>query len=945
MPFALSRSARAALCGAVGVALLLSVPVAKPDTPLFDYRSKTLSNGLQVLTLEDRSCPIVAVQLWYHVGSKDEDPERQGFAHMFEHMMFRGTDRLGPTDHFDFIRRTGGDCNAYTSFDNTTYVQTLPSNQLELALWLEAERMAFLKIDQTSFDTERKVVEEERRLGLNRPYGTAPEKALAEMFQVHPYRWLPIGRIPHLRAASVQELRDFWTRYYVPNNATLVVVGDIEHARVQQLAEQYFGWIPRYPDPPRVTVREPDLTAPKIVKIKEDNAPAPVGAVAFRAVPVGHDDYIPLQMLATILGGGESSRMYRDLVADQQLAVAAIAAAFPLEQDGLFVAGAVLSPMGGKLEKAVAAIESHLERVRTEPVTEAELHKVRNQMLKSTVQGTLTIESKAQQLGSAAVIEGDPARLNTELERVRAVTPEVLLRVARQYLDPQKSYTLTIEGNLLGSLFAKKKGEDDAPITATPETEPPPPGRAGLERPAAYPRTAPIGAALDFKPAYAKSEKTLPNGLKVMVVPNKEVPFISASLNLHAGAWAEQRTGVASLALQMLTKGTEKHDDAALATELETYAIDLGGGASIDDARVSAGCLPEHVDRALTLLAEVVRTPTFPEDEFEKLRKQVRTGLAVSQAEPSYVADRELRRVLFGSHPYARTAIGETSDVDAVVVDDLKSWWRQFARPDMAVLIFAGDIDEKRAVELAQAHFGDWAAEGPRPQVDLPVPPPPSETKIYLVDRAGVQSQIRVGQLGITRQDPRYAISRVVSGYFGEAFNARLNETIRVKKGLTYGARGAYSAQRFGGRFVASTFSKTDSTVEALQAIFDELKRLKDEAPSEKELNDTKSYIVGSFPGDRETPTQVAGELWMLESNRLPVDYYERLLRNVAATTADECIDLVTSTLDPAHMAVVVVGSANKLKDELAKIAPVEVIKPPATTQPSDETAASGDEQ
>src|SRR5438067_1430820 len=218
-------------------ALLGATAAPAADAPLFPYRDTTLANGLRVLSLEDFSCPVVAVHLWYHVGSKDELPERQGFAHMFEHMMFRGTDRLGPEDHFKFIRRTGGDCNAYTAFDQTVYVQELPAHQLELALWLEAERMAFLRIDQASFDVERKVVEEERRLGLNRPYGSVPEKLLAELYRDHPYRWSPIGKIPHLRAAAVQELRDFWQRYYVPNNATLVVVAAVTHDDVLRLAK------------------------------------------------------------------------------------------------------------------------------------------------------------------------------------------------------------------------------------------------------------------------------------------------------------------------------------------------------------------------------------------------------------------------------------------------------------------------------------------------------------------------------------------------------------------------------------------------------------------------------------------------------------------------------------------------------------------------------------
>ena len=300
---------------------MVSLPATAADTGQLAYEEIVLDNGLHIVTLEDFSCPIVVVDLWYHVGSKDENPERQGFAHMFEHMMFRGTDRLGPTDHFDNIRRIGGNCNGYTSFDQTVYVQTVPANQLELVLWLEAERMSFLKIDQAAFDTERQVVEEERRLGLNAPYGTLFEEALAEVFKVHPYRWSPIGKIPHLRATSVPELRAFWMNYYTPNNATLIIAGAVKHEEAQVLAKRYFEWIPRSADQPRVSVREPLPEAPREITFKLENAPVPLTGVVFRTVPLNHPDRVPLELLSTILGGGNSSRVYRSLVAEKELAV------------------------------------------------------------------------------------------------------------------------------------------------------------------------------------------------------------------------------------------------------------------------------------------------------------------------------------------------------------------------------------------------------------------------------------------------------------------------------------------------------------------------------------------------------------------------------------------------------------------------------------------------
>jgi zinc protease len=898
-------------------------------TGRYDYQRIKLANGLEVITLEDFSCPIVAVQIWYHVGSKDEQAERQGFAHMFEHMMFRGTDKLGPTDHFAYIRRVGGTSNGFTGFDRTVYEETLPAEQLELALWLEAERMTFLKIDQESFDTERKVVEEERRMGLNQPYGTVFEKLLADVFAVHPYRWPPIGKISHLRASSVQELRDFWTKYYVPSNATLIIVGAVKHEKAQRLARRYFEWIPQYDVPKRVAVREPEPAGKRTVKLEEENAPAPAAGVVYRTVPLKHKDSVVFDILAEILGGGKSSRLYRELVAEKQLAVGAAAESWSLEQDGLFGAGAVMSPAGGDANSILEIINSHISRLRTEAVSERELRKAKNQLLRRLVTENLQIESKAGVLGSAAVEYGDVSQVNRQLEEIRKVTAADIQHAANKYLTDERAIEVKVERNLLGAAagmlgIAK---EEDAPITAEPEKVAPKPGRGGLKRGKHWPEEPPVAqiAAAKITPKF--SSKKLEDGLKVIVVPNHEVPFVSIQFGLLSGAWTESKPGTASMALQMLVKGTSKHSEGELADELETYAISLSGTGEMDTSTVNVGCLTEHTERAMGLLGEVVLMPSFPEEEFEKLRKQVLTSLAVSSAEPEYVADREFRRKLYGDHPYSRTATGEIEDVNALTIENLRQWWSRFARPDTAVLIFSGDIDEEKAFELARKTFVDWKAAGQQPEIKLPPPNEITETHIYLVDQPGsTQSQIRAGQHGITRHDKRYFVSRIVSSYFGWAYNSRLNESIRVAKGLTYGAWGSYTANRFAGDFEVGTFSKTESTAEAVRAVLEEIERLKTKGPSEEELESSRSYMLGSFVRWRETPQQIAGDLWLIESQDLGKDYLERLLDGIAKAKAADCENLVEETIEPEKLVIIVVGAAEKLKGELEKIAPVTVI-------------------
>ncbi len=898
----------------------------KTAKPLFDYQEIELDNGLRVITLEDFSCPIVAVQVWYHVGSKNENPDRQGFAHMFEHMMFKGTDRVGPSDHFDFIQRVGGTNNAYTSFDKTVYIQTLPANQLELALWLEAERMSFLKIDQEAFDTERNVVEEELRMGENRPYGTLSKKTFAKLFKVHPYKWTPIGKLEHLRAASTGELRDFWTRNYVPNNATLIIVGAVKHAQAQALAKRYFGWIPRWAEPKRVKVREPKRPAAEELTVDDENAPAGLVQIIWRTVPAGYGDEVALDLLSEILGGGNSSRLYRQLVADRQLAVSASASTYNLEHDGLFSADAVQAPDSDSSE-ICRIINKHIEKVKAQGVTAEELDKARNQMLKRVVTENLTIGRKARMLGSAAVVLGDTSRVNTMLAEIRAVRREDLQRAANKYLTDARALTVMVRQNMKGAM-AGAKDDETAPITAKREEKAPAPGRKGVVRPEDFPAEAPFAELTELKPTPEYSSAQLDNGLKVMVVPNHEVPFVSVTLGLLNGAWTETRAGTASMAMQMLTKGTAKHTEAELAAELERYAISLAGSAGLDTSQLNANCLIDHIERAMELLAEVVLEPAFDEAEFEKLRKQVLTSLAVQTATPRYLADKEFRKRLYGEHPYARTVTGEPADVQVLQTQDLKRWWDQFVRPDKATLVFAGDIEHAKAVALAEATLGEWKKDARPPVIEVTDIPTTADKHVYIVDQPGsMQSEIRIGQLGITRHEqPAYFISRVVGHYFGGSFNSRLNDTIRVKKGLTYGAFGGYTAQALSGDFTISTFTKTDSTAETVKVALDEIRRLQAEQPTEKELDNSKSYFAGSFVRTRETPQQVARDLWLIESQNLGNDYLERLLAKIAQTTEEDCDNLVDETLNPDKMIIVVVGDAAKIKDQLREIAPVTVV-------------------
>jgi zinc protease len=896
---------------------------------LFDFQEIKLDNGMRVVTLEDFSTPIVAVQVWYDVGSKDEDPNRQGFAHMFEHMMFEGTDLLGPEQYGALLREIGGDCNAFTSFDFTAYVNTVPANQLELVLWLEADRLMYLNVSQESFDKERRVVEEERRMGINQPYGTIAEQVLPVVFQNHPYQWLPIGNIPDLRAAHLSELQRFWDRFYVPSNATLVIVGAVKHADAQQLAKKYFGWMPAGEVQDRKDVEEPQQDGERSIALEEPFGPVPVAGFVYRGVPLDHADAIPLRLLMMVLGEGESSRMYTDLIKDRKLCVQIMADAYLLDDDGVFGAGAALNPFAD-MDKALEAIDGHLQAVVDAPIEERELTKVKNQMLRAAVTDALKVESKAQETGNAAVMYGDPDWLNKQLDEIRAVTLDDIQRVAKAYITPERRTVLRVTPNP-----NKKIDEDETAQVAPPEE----PGtverkgpKVGVKRPEWFPKKPPVQSMLDELPEVATEEKTLENGLKVVVVPNHEVPFVTVTLGSTYGAWAEnpKTPGVASMTYTMLTQGTENYSAAELAEKVEFNALTLSGMASLDEAQVNATGLTDKLPLAVELLAEVVLRPTFPEDELAIKKEQLTLNKSVDEEDPQYVAARGLRQQLFGAHPYSRTPEGEMADVPKLTAESLKAFWKTYLRPDTSVIYVAGDVDAGAAYDLVAKHLGDWKAEGDKPKPDIAPIPDAGETRIVLLDRPGaVQSQIAVGQVSITRNDPLYHVARVYSQIFGGAFESRLNKTIRIERGLTYGAFGGFRPFRYAGQYTAQTFTKTESTAETVQAVLDVINGMQTNPPTDEELTSAKAYLAGNFPSQLETPQDTVVYEWIIEYSGLPEDYLNQALQGYKSTTLEDISHIATDVVKPGALTIVVAGEASAIKDQLQAIAPVTVIAIP----------------
>ena len=878
------------------------------------FRDDRLDNGLRVITFEDHRSPIVSVQVWYHVGSKDEDPDRQGFAHMFEHMMFRGTDRIGPQDHFKYLNRYGSRVNGYTSFDQTVYWETVPVSQLDLALWLEAERLASLKINDDYFAAEREVVKEERRMRyLNRPYGKLYETMFDAAFKVHPYRWTPIGNMPHLNAATVDELRAFFETYYVANNATLVVVGDVRHEDVLAEARQYFGAIPRRPDPPRVTIVEPPMMQARRVEIT-DQAPSPRVVFAYQAPSARDDDAIPLDVLGRILSVGQSSRLYRHLVQGKELAVSVYGYHYALEQHGLFVLSATLKPEV-TIEAAEQAMLEEVQLILDQGIEEAERAKARNQAMAEYVHAGQTVQGRADRLGYAAVILGDVERVNSDLDRIRAVTADEVMAVARRVFSEENRTTIVIrpDENPPESADVEDKSE-----SASEEI-------ADLPRPKEMPTgNPPQPVNLPFP-----SLRKLKNGLQVVVFADHSVPAVTLSFNALIGGKNDpaREAGLAYVTTSTLRRGTKKHTGDELAELIDSHAISLSESVEHENTRVAMWTLSEHLDVAAQTLAEVIREPTFPEKEVSGFVSRAAAREAINEENPSTLASRAIDGALFGDHYLARPTGGTSASLKEITREDVVGFHGGFFGPGGACLTFAGDVTDEQAVALAERWFGDW--ERKTQPVESAEVPEREALRILLVDRPGaIQSEIRIGQVvPLLRQDRDYAAARMLSEVFGGSFSSRLNRVLRIEKGLTYGVRGYFDVDAGGAALKIGTFTRTDKTVEAIEAILAEVDRLQAGSMTKDEIGEARDSLIGRFQMALETPAQVASSWWYLTVWGLPERWYTDYQRSIADINDPVRVDVAANRLlDRSRLTIVVVGDRSQIEAELSRIAPVQVV-------------------
>jgi zinc protease len=891
-----------------------------------EFEEETLENGLRVIYAPLRQAPVVHVRVLYHVGSRDERPDRQGFAHMFEHMMFRGSAHVKPEEHMKLIGVVGGNSNAFTSFDQTVYVNTIPSNHLELALYLEADRMASFKVDENIYKTERKVVAEEWRIRQNRPYGTQYEDFLKNQFTAHSYRWTPIGNMDHLKAAEVAELQEFFNTYYLPNNAILVIAGDIDVAKTKPLVKRYYGWIPKGPEPKRAIPAEPEQTEAKRVTV-DYRVPLPAVMTGWQLPPYKSDDHYALGMLGTILSGGRSARLDRRLVfgSDPQ-AVQVGVTHMPLEDAGLFAVSATV--MQGKDPKKVEqAVSAAVQEVAENGVTVEELEKARTQYRVDLIRNRMVAMDLADQLGDEALFGGDPARVNEELAKVEAVTPEQVQAVAKKYLTPQRATTMVINPDPLGKAAQVAKAEEAANAPVKPSSEPVKPREVTF--PADWPQRPRItGGATAAQ--FEKGTETQVNGVRVIVMHDSRLPLVNWSLTMRRGSHSDPKgkEGLASITGDMVRRGAGGMTFAELNEDLESRGISLEVSDGGDYTRIGGSTTTEQLEHGLTRTREMLMSPTFPADEFEKLKQQTIESLVLSLDNPSNVAGQDMLVELYGDTPLGRNPT--PASVKGITLEDVKKFYQTYYRPNDAILVFSGDVTPERGQELAKVLTDRWEA-GEMPSVEYADVQTPAKRRIILVDRpGGKQSVVRMAVPAYTIESDDKFPGSVAGQILTSGIDSRLGRYVRAEKGLAYGVHGVFQPGRYGGAFVAGTDTAVESTADAVEAIFKVLNDMRTAAVTPEELAEAQQRVAGGTVMNMQTIGQQAGYRVDGLLNGYPIDYYDTYPQRIAQVTTEQVQEVMKKYVDDGQMVIVVVGPAETVKAQLERLGEVKVVPMPA---------------
>jgi zinc protease len=926
---------------------LLPFPLqaSEPDIDFNDYMIEsvdyTLANGLRVILAEDHSAPVVAVNTWYRVGSANDPQGRSGFAHLFEHLMFRGSGQVEDGQYDLLLEAVGAENNAYTTNDYTAYWVKAPAHELPRVLWLESDRLASLQITQPVFEAERDVVIQEFNQDvLNSPYGQTFERLYSLPLQGYPpYERTTIGSPADLEQARLKEVQDFFEAYYKPNNATLAIIGDIDIELTKALVEAYFGDIPAGEAVTPLTERYP---LPEFPVTGADSAGCNLGweetlidpltelplfTAAVVGPPRGTPDYYALDLLALILGNGDSSRLYQNVIS-QGLAIEAWAGLDLFAGASLFN-GYVLPNDGETPAEAQALFRAELQQLMGQGVTEAELARAKQQVKVDTITylRASTLDT-AEMLQDAILYFDDPMAIATELARYEAVTPADIQRVAKIYFcDKPMTIIFTLpEGE---EERADYPGQLVQPAAATPPARPIPAAtpEAAVELPEGVVNRTGLPAALPMAETSGPTFQTfsLENGLEVIFVEQTELPKLR--LQLYVGgsiaAVPADRQGLAELTADLLTKGTTRRSATEIAEAIESVGGYVSAEAGTEWLLLEADALTTDADLAFDLLADMAGNATFPQEELEVAQEQFLALLEQNETDPIFLADRQFNRFLFGDHPYGFSMTPETvAGLDRAA---LVEFYQTYFKPNNALLVITGDISLAEAQAQTERVFGAWPAGEVPDYRDYPQAASGETDRIYLVDLPEAeQATIRVGNLAIRANDPdRYALE-MVHLTLGGSFFARLNANLRADKGYTYGAYSDFDQWNDVGAFRISTEVDQAYSGDALREILKEWELIRSQSLSEQELVEEKGLAIGSFALAIEDPVTFAGKLAHYRLTGRPPAELNEYGQQIEQVTAAGILEAASSYLAEQPV-IVVAGNAELIKPQLEELGRVVI--------------------
>jgi zinc protease len=912
------------------------------------YEAFTLDNGLRVIVHEDRKAPVVAVSVWYRVGSKHEPKGKTGFAHLFEHLMFNGSENA-PGDFFEPLQQVGAtDSNGTTNVDRTNYFETVPTGALDRALFLESDRMGHLlgAVTQEKLDNQRGVVQNEKRQGDNNPYGLLRYEIFENLFPTgHPYHHSTIGSMGDLNSASLADVKKWFTDNYGPNNAVLVLAGDVDVATAKAKVQEWFGDIPRGPEVKAPVTSVPSLPAPLAKEVK-DLVPT-TRIYRMWAIPGLNDpEAVPLQMAMSVLGGLSSSRLDNALVRKDPIAVSVSAGAQPFEDAGILLVQADVKP---GVEPAVVAkrLDEEIASFLASGPTADELQRTAASYLAGTISGLESVGGfggKAVTLAEGALYSNNPAYYKVELDRMAKATPEQVKAVAQKWLSrPAFSLTYTpgerTEGgeNRGGAVTG---GKVIAPIQpdrywneALGDVGPDTGGASSFADRSQLPAVADL-TALDF-PAIERTK--LKNGVEVVFARRSTVPTVNVAVSFDAGYAADPHSalGTQSLMLSLMDEGTTSLDSIAFAEAKERLGAQIDASANADETVFSLFALKPNLGASLGLLADYIRNPAFDGKELERVRAQQLNRLQAELNNPNAIASRVLMPVLYGAdHPYGipPSGLGDAKAVTAVTRDQLAAFHATWIRPDNARVFVVGDTTLAEVKKQLDATLGQWKAPAtakPVKHFDIAIPAP--KPRILLFDRPkSPQSVILAGKVLDAKGGDKLEILRSANDIFGGNFLSRFNTNLRETKGWSYGVRSRISSDQDRLTWVAAAPVQADRTGDSIKELQSDLKSfLGDKGVTKDELERTINGSVRELPGSFETSGDVLGGLRQIVKFGRPDNYYETLPATYEAMTAPEIDAAARKALSTGDLVYVIVGDAAVVKPQLDGLGlPVETVSP-----------------